>query len=56
MPAKFSNIGIDSKTSQAIEKIVFKCLAKEAKHRYQSMQNMITALNQVLVTLPAKKL
>jgi len=55
MPTKFGDIGIEPKTSQAIEKIVFKCLAKEAKQRYQTMEEIISALNKVSKTLPAEK-
>jgi len=51
MPKKFGDIGLKPKHSQAIEKIVFKCLAKEPKQRYQSMDEIIENLEKVSKTL-----
>ncbi len=52
MPAKFGDIGAQPKLTQAMENIVFKCLAKDPKHRYQSMQEITDACSKVSALLP----
>jgi len=49
MPPKFGDIGADSKLAQAMENIVFKCLAKAPEHRYQSMDEIIDACIKIPV-------
>ena len=51
MPPKFGNIGIEPKLSHEIENIVFKCLAKEAKHRYQTMEELTNIFTDILKDL-----
>jgi eukaryotic-like serine/threonine-protein kinase len=43
MPPKFGNIGADPKLTQAVENVVFKCLAKSPDQRYSSMDEIINA-------------
>jgi len=52
MPAKFGDIGAQPKLTHAIENIVFKCLTKDPKQRYQSMDELINALSKVSALIP----
>jgi len=52
MPEKFGDIGAQPKLTQALENIVFKCLAKDPKHRYQSMEEVINACTKASAMLP----
>jgi serine/threonine protein kinase len=54
MPAKFGNIGVEPKYSQAIENIVFKCLAKDPRQRFQKMEEILEACSKILDTLSNK--
>ena len=51
MPQKFGEIGTDKKLSQAIENIVFKCLAKAPEQRYQSMEEIVSACSKLSDTI-----
>jgi serine/threonine protein kinase len=53
MPAKFTQLNTNPKISQMIENIVFKCLAKEPKQRYQSMEEIIEAYKKILPLINA---
>ncbi len=55
MPEKFGDIGAPAKISQHIENVVFKCLAKEPKHRYQSMQEIADACATLSISLEKTK-
>jgi eukaryotic-like serine/threonine-protein kinase len=47
MPPKFGDIGADAKLAQAVENIVFKCLAKAPEQRYKSMDEIISAFAKI---------
>ncbi len=51
MPAKFGDINADKKLTQAVENIVFKCLAKAPAERYQSMDEIVSACSKVSDTI-----
>ena len=48
MPEKFIDIAANPKLTQMTENIVFKCLAKEPKQRYQSMEEVAEACTKLL--------
>ncbi len=54
MPAKFGNIGIDPKSHKVIEDIIFKCLAKDPKHRYQTMEDLEQVCSKLATNLPGQ--
>ncbi len=51
-PNKFFDANPDSKVPEALEAIVFKCLAKEPDQRFQTMQELKDALLEFAVNTP----